>query len=230
MKALDVMVSPVIMVGPDTTVAETAEILLNNRISGVPVVDNSQLVGMVSEGDLLRRVEAGTERRRSWWLELMTRNDTIAADYVKSHGRKVSDIMTRHPVTVREDTDLAEIADLMEGRQIKRVPVVRDGKVVGIVSRANLLQAFATMRRQATPDTKADDRTIRIRVLKTIDDAHLMRPFGLNVTVKDGNVDLWGMVGTHEEKSALRVATEVTPGVISVTDKIIVQPTVSAGI
>jgi CBS domain-containing protein len=230
MNAIDVMVSPVITVGPETSVAETAEILLSNRISGVPVIENEELVGIVSEGDLLRRAETGTERRRSWWLELLTRSDTIAADYVKSHARKVRDIMTRAPITVMENTPLAEIADLMEGRQIKRVPVMRDGKLVGIVSRANLLQAFAMMRRQAMPDAKADDRTIRMRVLKTIDEAHLPRPFGLNVTVKDGNVNLWGVVGTHEVKAALRVATEVTSGVVSVIDNLIVQPPVSSAV
>jgi CBS domain-containing protein len=230
MRANDVMVYPVITVGPEASVAETAEILLSNRISGVPVVENDEVIGIVSEGDLLRRAEIGTERRRSRWLELLTRSDTIAADYIKSHARKVRDIMTRTPVTVTEDARLAEIADLMEGRQIKRVPVTRRGKLVGIVTRANLLQAFATMRRETVPDAKADDRTIRMRVLQTIDEAHLPRPFGLNVTVKDGDVNLWGVVGTQEVKSALRVATEVTSGVVSVTDNLIVQPPVSSAI
>jgi CBS domain-containing protein len=230
MKALDVMVSPVITVAPETLVADAAEILLSNRISGVPVVDKGTLVGILSEGDLLRRAETGTERRRSWLLELLTRGDTIAADYVKSHGRKVSDVMTRHPVTVREDCELAEVADLMESRQIKRLPVMRDDKVVGIVTRTNLLQAFATMQRQAAQEVKLDDRTIRARVLKTIDDANLRRPYGLNVTVQDGKVDLWGAVATYEEKNAIRIATEVTPGVTGVIDNILVQPPMSSGI
>ena len=230
MRANDVMVYPVITVGPEASVAETAQLLLANRISGVPVVENDEVIGIVSEGDLLRRVEIGTERHRGWWLELLTRSDTIAADYVKSHARKVRDIMTRTPVTVTEDAPLAEIADLMEGRQIKRVPITRRGKLVGIVTRANLLQAFATMRPQTMPDAKPDDQAIRMRVLQTIDEAHLPRPFGLNVTVKDGHVNLWGMVGTHEVKSALRVATEVTSGVLSVTDNLIVQPPVSSAI
>jgi CBS domain-containing protein len=231
MKAVDVMVSPVITVGPETSVTETADILLKNRISAAPVVDGSgALVGIVSEGDLMRRAEAGTERRRSWWLEMLTRNDTIAADYVKSHARKVSDIMTKSPVTVSEETPLAEIADLLEARQIKRVPVVRAGKLVGIVSRANLLQAFVSMRRQVPVEATADDRTLRLRVLKAIDDARLTRPFGLNITVKDANVDIWGVVGTAEEKQALRVAAEVTQGVKSVNDNIVLQPPMSSGL
>ena len=231
MKALDVMVSPVITVSPDTSVAEAADVLLKNRISGMPVLDDTgALVGMVSEADFLRRVEAGTERRRSRWLELFTRRETIAAEYVKSHGRKVSDVMTTWPVSVSEDLPLVDIADLMEARQIKRVPVVRAGKVVGIVSRANLLQAFASMGRKAGSETRVDDQTIRLRVLKTIDETHLARPSGLVVTVKDGNVDLWGSVATSDEKNALRVAAEVTQGVLSVTDNIRIQPLMAAGI
>jgi CBS domain-containing protein len=228
MKAIDVMVSPVITVGPDASVVEVAEILLKNRISAVPVVDQAgTLVGIVSEGDLMRRAEVGTDRRRSWWLELIAGYETIVADYVKSHAHKVSDVMTTWPVTVTEATPLAEIADLLEGRRIKRVPVMREGKVVGIVSRANLLQAFASMYRQAAPADRPDDHAIRIEVLKTIDDAHLTRPYGLDVKVKDGNVDLWGVVGTADEKKALRIAAEVTQGVQSVADNLIIKPRIA---
>jgi CBS domain-containing protein len=230
MKAKDVMVSPAITVGPDALVAETADILLKYRISAAPVVnDKGALVGIVSEGDLIRRAEFGTDRRRSWWLELLATNNTIAVEYVKSHASKVSDIMTTWPITVGEETPLAEIADLLETRQIKRVPVVRDGKVVGIVSRANLLQAFAAMRRPA-PEGTPDDRAIRTEVLKTIDTAHLVRPYGLTITVRDGNVHLTGMVGTAEEKKALRIAAEVTQGVQSVTENLLVQPRMPAGL
>ena len=231
MKALDVMVSPVITVSPDTLASEAADMLLKNRISGMPVVDAAgTLVGIVSERDFLRRVEAGTERRRPRWLELFTLSETIAAEYVKSHGRKVSDIMTTWPVSVIEETALVDIADLMEARQIKRVPVMRAGKVVGIVSRANLLQAFASIGRKPVSETKADDRSIRLRVLKTIDETHLARPSGFNVTVKDGNVELFGAVATADEKNAFRVAAEVTQGVLSVTDNIRIQPLMAAGI
>ena len=230
MQAKDVMVSPAITVGPDASVAETADILLENRISAVPVVnEKGALVGIVSEGDLIRRAEIGTDRRRSWWLELLASNNTIAMEYVKSHASKVSDVMTTWPITVGEETPLAEIADLLEARQIKRVPVVRDGKVVGIVSRANLLQAFAAMRR-AAPEGKPHDSAIRAEVLRTIDTAHLVRPYGLTVTVKDGNVHLTGTVGTPEEKKALRIAAEVTRGVQSVTENLLVEPRMPAGL
>jgi CBS domain-containing protein len=225
MKAADIMVTKVITVGPDTSVPQVAQIMLTNRISGVPVLDrDGRLIGIVSEGDLLRRVEAGTERKRPWLLEFFTRGDTIAADYVKAHARKVSDIMTRRVATVSEDTPLAEIADMLEQYQIKRVPVMRDDKLVGIVSRSNLLQAVAAWRAQPSPEVKQDDRAIRMRVLDNIHDARLTRPAGLNVMVKDGVVDLWGMVLTNEEKNAIRVAAEVTDGVVSVKDNIFVQP------
>jgi CBS domain-containing protein len=227
MKAADIMVANVITVGPNTSVAEVAQILLTNRISGVPVLDRSgTLIGIVSESDLLRRVEAGTEKKRPWLLEFLTRGETLAADYVKAHGRQVTDIMTRRVVTIGEDTPLSEIADLMEQYQVKRLPVMRDDKVVGIVSRSNLLQAVASWRAPA-PETKPDDRAIRARVLNNIQNARLTRPAGLNVMVKDGVVDLWGMVLTDEEKNAIRVAAEITDGVVSVKDNIFVQPLVT---
>ncbi|TMJ02174.1 MAG: CBS domain-containing protein [Alphaproteobacteria bacterium] len=228
MQAKDVMVSPVITVSPDASVAETANILLRNRISAVPVVSKAgALLGIVSEGDLIRRAEIGTERHRTWWLEMLASHNTIAMDYVKSHASKVSDIMTTWPVSVGAETPLAEIADLLEMRKIKRVPVVRDGKVIGIVSRADLLQAFAAMHRPA-PEANPDDRAVRAAVIKTIDTAKLVRPYTLGITAKDGNVHLSGLVGTAEEKRALCLAAEVTPGVVSVTENLQVQPRMPA--
>src|SRR4029077_1989819 len=169
MQAKDVMVSPAITVSPDASVPETANILLKNRISAVPVVDpTGAILGIVSEGDLMRRAEIGTERHRSWWLEMLASSNTIAMDYVKSHAQKGSDVMTAWPIAVGEETPLAEIANLLETRQIKRVPVVRDGKVIGIVSRADLLQAFAStprpvpgIRLDAPPRARSQSRRAR---------------------------------------------------------------------
>src|SRR6516164_850700 len=160
MKAADVMMSNVITVGPDATVQEVADILLKNRISGVPVIGGQgELVGIVSEGDLLRRPEAGTVRRSPWWLGLLASNEGLAADYIKSHSRKVEDVMTRRVVTATPETPVAEVATLLEKHAIKRVPIVKDGKMVGIVSRANLLQALAALK-SVPPDT-TDDASIR---------------------------------------------------------------------
>src|SRR5690606_8514615 len=140
MQASDVMSTPVISVTEDTSVAEVARLLLRHGISAMPVLGaNGRLLGIVSEGDLVRRVESGTEREASWWLRLFGDSEERVRDYAKTHGRRVTDVMTREVTTVNEDASLPEIAALLERRRIKRVPVMRGGEVVGIVSRANLL-------------------------------------------------------------------------------------------
>ena len=224
MKAADVMVSNVITVGPDANIGQVAQILLTNRISALPVVDeHGELKGIVSEGDLIRRVEAGTERHRSWWLEFMTAKQTLATEFVKSHARKVVDVMTHHVVTAAPDTPLDEIAALLERNGIKRVPIVKDKKVIGIVSRANLLQALATLGKQAV-ETPVDDTTLRTKVMAELRSKPWTRPSLLNAIVRDGVVDLWGIVDSQTEKNAVRVAAEVVPGVRAVNDNLIVQP------
>lgn len=227
MKASDVMVSDVITVGPDASVMDVAEILLAHRISGVPVVDgNGDLVGIVSEGDLMRRTESGTERQRSWWLEALTGTQTLAADYVKSHARKVKDVMTRNVITASPDMPLAEIATLLETNAIKRVPIVEAGKVVGIISRANLLQALASLRKKIPAGPTADDSVIHTSLLSKLR-SEPWRPSMLTVTVHDGTVDLWGIVDSSAEKNAARIAAELTPGVRSVNDYLVLRPAAS---
>lgn len=226
MKARDVMVTRIVSVGPDADVGEVAETLARNGISAVPVVEGGKLLGIVSEGDLIRRTETGTERRRSWWLDLFTTRTTLASDYVKSHGLKAGDVMTAGAITAGPDTPLREIADLLERHGIKRVPIVENGAMVGMVSRANLVQALATHGVGWRGLAREDD-TIR----ETLDAKLHAEPWAggtVNVTVQDGVVDLWGFVGTEAEKQAFRVAAEVTPGVRAVNDKLRVQPVVSA--
>jgi CBS domain-containing protein len=224
MKAADVMVSAVIGVRPNARVEEVAKILLANHISAVPVLDEEgELLGIVSEGDLMRRPEAGTERRRSWWLEQLTGKQVLAAEYVKSHSHKVSDVMTRAVVTAAPDTPLGEIATLLEKKRIKRVPIVQNGKVVGIVSRANLLQALATMPVNDTADAHSNDSEIREKVLSLLN-GERWRPALLNVTVHDGNVDLWGFVTSNDEKKAARIAIEGVVGVKSINDHLTIPP------
>ena len=144
MRAIDVMTSEVITVGENATVPKAAKLLAEHGISAVPVVDkHNRVIGMVSEGDLLHRAETGTERRRSWWLEMVSSTDQLAGEYIKSHSGKVKDVMTRDVLSVTEETPVADIAVLLEINRIKRVPVLRDGKLVGIVSRANLVRALA---------------------------------------------------------------------------------------
>ena len=182
MKASDVMVSDVITVHADDTVQKAAKVLLDHRISGVPVVDPAgHLVGMLSEGDLMRRSEIGTEKRASWWLKLFSIPDIEARDFVKAHALKVADVMTRQVVTASESHTLGEVASLLEKHGIKRVPIVRDGTVIGIVSRANLLQAFASTSVVPDQETRADDQTTRERVIEQIKISalgHAMAPYG----------------------------------------------------
>ena len=224
MKAADVMVRNVITIGPNATVGEVADLLVTHRISALPVIDaGGKVVGIISEGDLVRRAEAGTERRRSHWLEWMMPGQTLAAEFVKSHARKVSDVMTRRVISASSDAPLSEVATMLERNGIKRVPVVDDGKLVGIVSRANLVQALACLYKRAAPTT-VDDAQLRANVVAQLESQSWTHPSLLNVIVHDGTVELWGIVDSATEKKAVRVAAEVTPGVKSVTDNLQVRP------
>ena len=224
MKAADVMVRNVITVRPETSVGEVAELMVAHRISGMPVIDgDGHVVGIISEGDLVRRAEAGTDRRRSHWLEWMVPSETLAAEFVKSHGRRVADVMTRHVVTVTPETPLDEVATTLETNGIKRVPVALNGKLVGILSRANLVQALATAYKQAKA-MPVDDVKLRESVLTQLESQSWTHPSLLNVTVHDGIVDLWGVVDSTAERNAVRVAAEVTPGVKAVQDNMLVRP------
>jgi CBS domain-containing protein len=225
MKAADVMSTNVITVGPDARVQDVAQILLSARISGVPVVEaDGKLLGIVSEGDLMRRVEAGTERRRPWWLVILAGREALAAEFIKEHSRTVADVMTRNVITAAPDTPLSTIANLLEKNAIKRVPIVDEGKVVGIVSRANLLQALASLSKQVEPAKSVNDSQIREKVLIRLNAEAWTRPSLINVIVQDGNVELWGIVDSQLEKRAVRVAVEVTPGVRAINDNLIIRP------
>jgi CBS domain-containing protein len=214
MKAEDVMTRNVHSVSPDLPVDEVAKFMLARKISAVPVLDGSgHLIGMISEGDLMRRAELGTEKERSWWLRLFVGTDYQAHEFVKSHGRKARDIMTRKVVTANADTPIAEIVSLLEENRIKRVPVVRDGRVIGIVSRANLLRAFAS-NKMAKAATLADsDRDIQARLLVALEKQPWWHKRACNVVVSDGIVHLWGSTESAEEREAIRVTAENTSGV-----------------
>ena len=184
MRAMDVMTTGVITVDPDTSVQAIATLLSERGISGVPVVDAAdRLLGIVSEGDLLHRVETGTERltrrRRSWWLDTIASDQELARDYVKSHGRTAKDVMTREVISVTDTTDLAEVAMLLETKRIKRVPVLHEGKLVGIVSRANLVRALAVTKSDSAVDAATDDRTIRAELLAELMTTGMVQDPGL---------------------------------------------------
>jgi CBS domain-containing protein len=214
LKARDVMTAPVIAVSPTTPITETAALLLEHRISAVPVVDgDGRIVGIVSEGDLLRRGETKTERRRPRWLELLINRDLQAAEFVKEHGACAMDVMTSNVVSVEPDTDLASIARLLEQRRIKRVPVVENGRPVGIVSRANLLRALVAYRQAPSGfEAKSDPE-----ILRQVEERLRAEPWldvdRINVVVSDGVVHLWGSIESEDRRRALKVAAESVPGV-----------------
>lgn len=216
MQTGQIMTQNVITVVPETPVAEAARIMLDNHISGLPVVENGRLVGIVTEGDFLRRAEIGTERKRPSWLQFILGTGREAADYVQAHGRKVVDVMTRDPVTVGEDATVQDLVAAMESNHVKRLPVTRDGRLVGIVTRANLLRAVADVAREITGPTSADD-DIRARLVTTLTEAD-WRPAGLQVTVRDGIVHLHGIIIDERTRQAVIVAAENTPGVKKVHD------------
>jgi CBS domain-containing protein len=225
MIAKDVMTAPVVTVYADTPVRRIAEVLLAHRISAVPVVDaRGAIVGIVSEGDLMRRAETGTERHRSWWLRLVSGPDDLARDYVKAHGRGAADVMTRDVITVAEDSPVSAIACLLEERRIKRVPVVRDGRLVGIVSRADLLRGLATQPAPPEPSVSMDDRAIRDRLMRTLGEVGWTRPEFVKVIVTDGVVHLWGLVSSKEQRRALVVAAGNVPGARGVEDHMTLMP------
>jgi CBS domain-containing protein len=233
MRAMDVMTTNVITVRPDTSVQEVAKVLSERGISGVPVVDaGNRLVGVVSEGDLLHRVETGTaqrpdrsRRRRSWWLDTIASDEELARDYVKSHGRTARDVMTPEVVSVADTTELAEVATLLETKRIKRVPVLKDGKLVGIISRANLVRALAATGSQLTTEAAVDDRTIRDKLLAELKDQDWAHVWASDIIVRDRVVHVWvSDDSAPHERQALRVAAENTPGVRGVEEHLVPAP------
>jgi CBS domain-containing protein len=221
MHALDVMVRDVVTVHPDTDVADAIKFLSERHVSALPVLDAAgNLVGMLSEADLIHRVEIGSEKHRPWWQEAVTGASTLAADFAKSHGKKVGEIMAPGVISVSEDTPLSEIATLFERKGIRRVPVVKDGKLVGIVSRSNLIQALASVvgRMDQRDET---DRQIRLELLSQFKDQPWTGFGDRNITVGNRVVHLWGLAGSDAERKALLALAENVPGVSRVSDEMI---------
>ncbi|TMJ53356.1 MAG: CBS domain-containing protein [Alphaproteobacteria bacterium] len=224
MKASDVMSRNILSVGRDATIAEAIRLMLDNQISGLPVIDAGRLVGILTEGDLLRRSETGTERHRPRWLEILMGPGRLAGEYVRTHGRKVEEIMTRDLVSVTTDTPLDEIVVLMERRRVKRVPVLDGDAPVGIVSRADLLRALARTLDEEPVAVVGDDE-IRERILAELAKVSWVPRDGLTITVGDGAVGLDGVILDEKEREALRVAVENVPGVRAIEDRLVwVEP------
>ncbi|WP_434984677.1 CBS domain-containing protein [Vreelandella zhaodongensis] len=223
MQAIDIMTPNVVCVDTDTNVRDIAQLLLEHRISAVPVIDDERKVlGIVSEGDLMRRVKEDASDSRSWWLSLFT-GGKDAGEYVKSHGRKAHEVMTPNPLTVEENAPLHTIARLLEKHHIKRVPVVREGKLVGIVSRANLLQGVANAV-VAPTESPADDRQIREAILEEVRKHAGVRTETISIIVDGGAAEIWGLVESLDQKQAVTVAAENTPGVTKVENNLGMMP------
>jgi CBS domain-containing protein len=215
------MTRHVISVAPDASVVEALRLMLGNKISGLPVVDqNGKLFGIITEGDFLRRAEIGTERRRPRWLEFLLGPGTIASDYIQSHARRVDEVMTSDVRTVTEEAPLGDIVALMEKYRIKRLPVVRGEELVGIVSRANLLRALASVVGEIAPGLKTDEG-IRDRVLSELEAQSWTPGDMIDVIVRNGVVELWGTVLDARQRDAAGVAAETIPGVKAVKSHIV---------
>jgi CBS domain-containing protein len=221
MKAMDVMTRDVVSISPSASVLEAVRLMLQHKISGLPVADAAgNLHGILTEGDFLRRAETGTERKRSRFVEFLLGPGRLAEDYTRASGRKVSEVMTPDVYTVTEDAPLEQIVHLMERHRIKRLPVVRDGKVVGIVTRANLMRAVADLALAEHP-VAASDATIREQLIAELK-KQAWAPIGLmRVVVKDGVVKLSGALTDERERQAIRIAAENIPGVKKVEDHLV---------
>jgi CBS domain-containing protein len=217
MRAHQIMTRRVITIGTDAPIVDAANIMLDKHVSGLPVVDAAgKLVGVVSQGDFIRRAEIGTQRKRGRWLKFLVGPGSAASDFVHERGRKVGEIMTPDPCTVTEDTTLEDIVELMEHNNIKRLPVVRGDKLVGIVTRSNLLQAVAGLTRDV-PDPTADDDHIRNHIIASLEKTD-WGPFGLSVIVVHGVVHLSGVITNEQSREATVVAAENVSGVTKVHD------------
>jgi CBS domain-containing protein len=223
MKVRDVMTRNVISISAGESVLNAAQIMLQNKISGLPVIDSEgKLIGMVTEGDFLRRGELGTQRRRPKWLEFLLGPGQLASEYVHTASSRVEDVMTEKPATVTEDDSLETVVELMERRHIKRLPVMRNGRMVGIISRANLLHGLASLSRVTQPEA-GDDTAIRDAILAALG-KQIWAP-SVNVVVKSGVAEIWGTITDERERQACVVAIENVPGVKEVHDHLVwVEP------
>ena len=220
MNAGDIMTRDVLTVHPATPLLDALQLMLDRRVSGMPVVDAAgRVLGILTEGDLLRRAETGTEKQRPRWQTWLAGAARIADDYVHTHSRKVGDVMTGGVISVTAGTPLCDVVDMMERHHIKRVPVLDDGRLAGIVSRTDLLRALLkALPTQAAPP--ADDMTLRGRVLAELGRHEWGKDGRVEVSVQNGSVKLQGVVFDTRERDAMRVCAENVPGVNQVTDQL----------
>ena len=224
MNAQEAMTKDVVTVGPQTTVSDIADLLVRHRISAVPVVsDGNRVVGIVSQTDLGHRAETGTEKRRKWWLDIFADSNSKAREYIRSHGLKAEDIMSRILVSVSKDASLSEVADVLDTHRIRQVPVMDDGKLVGMISRADLVRKLAEIK-VAAPAARSDSGALQKAIWDEIKAQQWLRSAYINLAVKDGVVDLYGSVDSDEQRQALHVLVEGVRGVRKVEDNVTLLP------
>ncbi len=225
MLASDIMTGNVVTIDPDADISDAVALMIRHRISALPVVRDGVVLGILSEGDLLRRAETGTETKRSRWLEFVSSPERMASDYIRGHARKVEQIMSKPVVSVDAETPISEVAALLESKGIKRVPVTFNGRLIGIVSRANLLQALASRLGVPAAGDRSDDRAIRTALETELRGQAWAPAIGqFNIVVEDGVVHLWGWLPPSTERKALVVAAQNTPGVKEVIDHMMAVP------
>ncbi len=221
MFAKDVMTTLVISVGPNKPINEIAKLLVRRRISAVPVIDkDNKLLGIVSEGDLVHRIRGDNELPRSWWLSLLGDSSDAPQEYMRSHGKTAKDVMTKDVVSATKFTSIAELAELLENKGIKRVPIVEAGKIIGIVSRANIIQALVAQDDKNMPKAATSDQEIREILLKEIGNHSWANNATLNVVVSDGVIRYWGFVDSEDARNALQLAANNVPGVKGIEDNL----------
>jgi CBS domain-containing protein len=230
MQAKDIMTRDVATVSPSATVREVAKLMASKRLSGLPVVSSDgRPVGMLTASDLMHRVETGTEKRSSWFTSFFSNPDDMARQYAKAHGLKAHEVMSRHVISVRDDADLSEVADVLDRNRLKRVPVVRDGSLVGIVSRSDLVRVLSEAS-VGQPIAPSDDAAVQNAIWQAIRKQTWLNSGYVNITVKDGVVEAWGMVGSQEQRNALMVLVEEAAGAARVEDHLKVgTPNTAAG-
>lgn len=222
MKVHEIMTPEVVAVGPDTSVKEIATTMSERRISGVPVVTaDGSVIGIVSQSDLLHRAELGTERRRKWWLQFFADDRQLAREFTQAHGRHARDVMSRHVVTIAADATLADAADMLDSHRIKRMPVVRDGKLVGMLTRGDLVRALAEAE-DRTPAGTIDDADIHAALYQRLRREPWLRATLIAANVDDGVVQLRGFVESSEQRRALKALAEEVDGVKRVEDHLTV--------
>jgi CBS domain-containing protein len=221
MKAADIMTRNVVTTRPEANISEAIALLTEHDLSALPVVNESgEVVGIVSEADLMCRLRNEGDKRHPWWMEAVTPAATLAGEFAKMHGQKVHEVMTTEAISASEEASLGSLAALLEKKRIKRVPILRDGKLIGVVSRTNLLQALAIEGNTGAPG-QASDRAIRLDLLARLGQQHWTDFGSRNIIVRDGVVHIWGLVGSPQEQEALLALAEEVPGVTRVADETI---------